>query len=72
MIEEIIKERIEILRKLVGTEWIDKLNEDELHHFIIWASEGQVYFFPGNYVNLGDAFRGFCTGCTWNRDGHKV
>jgi hypothetical protein len=68
MTQEIIKERIEILRKLVGQEWIDKLYEDELHHFIVWASEGQVYFYPGNDVNTGDAFRGFCMGCTWNED----
>lgn len=53
---------IESIVSEVGVQWMQGLSEEELNHFLIWAAEGQVYFYPGNERSLGDAFRGYVTG----------
>ena len=57
--------RIEWLNKIeneVGSRWMKDVSEDELNYFLIWAVQGQVYFYPGNNEKLGDAFRGYVIG----------
>jgi len=51
------------LEKEIGLLWMKKISPEQLHIFLIWALEGQVYSMPGNELSLGDAFRGFVTGC---------
>jgi len=63
--------RIEWISKIeneVGSRWLEGLSEDELNHFLIWAAQGQIYFYPGNNEKLGDAFRGYVTGLRYYRE----
>ena len=47
----------------VGSAWVEKISDIQLSYFLLWAMEGQVYFYPGNNEKLGDAFRGYVAGC---------
>jgi len=47
----------------VGSAWVQKISDIQLSYFLLWAMEGQVYFYPGNNEKLGDAFRGYVAGC---------
>jgi hypothetical protein len=51
------------LRENVGLSWMILVSPKKVDAFLVWALEGQVYSLPGNEQSLGDAFRGFVTGC---------
>jgi len=59
-------ERYEFITQIVnevGSVWLEKISDVQLSYFLLWAVEGQVYFYPGNNEKLGDAFRGYVAGC---------